>query len=126
MKTIKQLIVNTRTISITAIVLSAGIAFNANADNNAELYGDPAMNDVFPVQSVTIKEQPIRIINETKQIVWSTSYEEWVNPADFSSSAQQTLASALLEMENNPPAAGGGRSNQIFIWDDTADEYQLQ
>jgi hypothetical protein len=126
MKTIKLLsIINTRTISVTAIALSAGIAFNANAGFSAELYNDPAINDVFPEQSVTIKEQPVRIINDRSQLVWSTSYEEWVNPADFSSSAQQTIASALLEMENNPPAAGG-RPNQVFIWDETADEYQLQ
>ncbi len=111
--------------TITTLLIAAATAFSmtANAD---EYYNDPGIGDAFPMKNIVIQEQPIRAdVADTGKLVWSTPYEQWVNPADFNSSARQTLASALQELENNPPAAGK-RSNAVFIWDETADEFQLQ
>ena len=115
-----------KTITTLLIAATAAFSLNASAYDSSELHNDPGIGDVFPMQSVAIQEQAIRAdIADTGKLVWSTSYEQWVNPADFNSTAKQTIASALQELENNPPAAGK-RSNAVFIWDETADEFQLQ
>ena len=111
--------------TITTLLITAAAAFSMNVNAN-ELYNDPGMGDVFPMKNIVIQKQSIRAnVADTGKQVWSTPYEQWVNPADFNSTAKQTIASALQELENNPPAAGK-RSSAVFIWDETADEFQLQ
>ena len=110
-------------IATLLVALSAAFSINANADS---VYGDPSMGDVFPVENVQLQSaQPARYVADTGKQVWSTPYEQWVNPADFNSVAKQTVASALNRLDNNPPAAGS-HSDGVFIWDETADEFQLQ
>lgn len=110
---------------ITTLLLAATTALSMNV-TASELHNDPGIGDVFPMENVVIQEQAIRTdIADTGRQVWSTSHEQWVNPADYNSIAKQSIASALQELENNPPAAGK-RSSAVFIWDETADEYQLQ
>ncbi len=113
-----------KTLSTLFFALAASVSFNANADS---LYGDPSMGDIFPMASTTLQAQEISTIRDTGQLVWSVEYEEFVNPADFNASTQshQTVASALQNLDNNPPAAGS-TSDSTFIWDTTAGEYQLQ
>jgi len=111
------------TLLIAAAVATAAFSITANAD---EYYNDPGIGDAFPMQPIVARDQAIRAdIADTGKLVWSTRYEEWVNPADFNSTAKQSVASALQELENNPPAADK-RSSAVFIWDKTADEFQLQ
>ncbi len=112
--------------TLTTLLFAASAAFtvSANADTDA-LYGDPAINDVFPIQETSIQPQPVNTVADTGQEVWSVEYEEYINPADFNLSAQNSVAGVLHEMENNPPAAGI-RSDSTFLWDETAGEYQLQ
>ncbi len=110
--------------TMTTLLIAAATTFAINA-NAAPVHGDPGMGDVFPIQDIAIEPSDIKIVKDTGQQVWSVAYEEWVNPADFSSDARQTIASALRDLENNPPAAGG-RNNEVFLWDETAGEYQLQ
>lgn len=111
--------------TITTLLITATAAFSLNVNAN-ELYNDPGMGDVFPMQNIVIQKQEIRAdIADTRKQVWSTSYEQWVNPADFNSTAKQLVASALQALEDNPPAAGK-RSSAVFMWDETADEFQLQ
>ncbi len=113
-----------KTLTTLLFALSSVVAVNASAD---ALYADPAIADVFPVQAVTIQTQSVTHVADTGQLVWSAAYEEYVNPADFNASYQQTttLASALETLDNNPPAAGR-TSHSTFVWDTTAGEYQLQ
>ncbi len=112
-----------KTLNSLLIALTAAVSLNANAD---PLYGDPAIDDIFPMEDVAIKHQTIKTdIADTGRLVWSVPYEQWVNPADFNSSAKRTIASALQELENNPPASGS-YSRELFKWDETAGEYQLQ
>ncbi|NOQ79945.1 MAG: hypothetical protein GQ546_11150 [Gammaproteobacteria bacterium] len=111
-----------KTITPLLIAITASFSINANAD---AFYNDPAIDDIFPIENVTLQEQEVTIIEDTGKQVWSTAYEQWVNPADFNSNAKLTLSRALQELENNPPAAGK-QSSAVFIWDQTAGEYQLQ
>ena len=110
--------------TIATILFAAATTFSFNA-NAAPVHGDPGIGDVFPVQEVAIQTGEIKTVPNTGKEVWSVVFEEWVNPADFNSDARHSIASALIELENNPPAAGN-RYNQTFIWDETAGEYQLQ
>ena len=112
-----------KTITTLLIAATAAFSMSANAD---EYYNDPGIGDAFPMQNVVLQEQAVRAdIADTGKLVWSTPYEQWVNPADFNSTAKQTIANALQELEDNPPAAGK-LSSAVFIWDETAGEYQLQ
>jgi len=114
-----------KTLSTLIFAATAAFAVNANAGTDA-LHGDPAINDVFPIQEISLQPQSIKSVADTGKQVWSIEYEEYVNPADFNLTSQNSVASMLQELENNPPAAGGTRTGDIFKWDSTADEYQLQ
>ena len=109
---------------LSTLIIAAVTAFtvNANADS---LYNDPGIGDVFPVKDIAIQQQQITIVEDTGKEVWSVEYEQWINPADLNFYGNQSVANALRELENNPPAAGK-RSDEVFIWDEVADEYQLQ
>ena len=115
-----------KTITTLLIAAAASFSLNVSADSG-DLHNDPGIGDAFPMQDIVIKEQPIRAnIPDTGKQVWSTAYEQWVNPADFNSTAKQSIASALKELENNPPAANGMSYDPVFIYNDTAGEYHLQ
>jgi hypothetical protein len=113
--------------TLTTLLFAASIAvsFNANAESDA-LYGDPSIGDIFPIAEVALQTQTPRYIANSGEEVWSVSYEEFVNPADFNMSSQQTVAGLMQAMENNPPAAGRQRAASVFVWDEAADEFQLQ
>ena len=115
-----------KTLATLLFAATAAVSFTANAATDS-LYGDPAIADVFPMQSVELQTQAVKQVADTGEKVWSVAYEEYVNPADFNLEAQQAvnLAGALASLENNPPASGG-QSQSVFQWDETADEYQLR
>ena len=109
--------------TLTTLLLAAAASVSLNA--NASVYGDPAMGDVFPMEAVTIQTQATHNVADTGKLVWSVAYEEYVNPADFNTTSTETLAGVLSTLESNPPAAGSA-NNSTFVWDATADEYQLR
>lgn len=111
-----------KTVTTLLIAATASFSLSASADT---LYNDPGISDVFPMENIVFQTQERNLVKDTGQEVWSVEYEQWINPADFNSIAKQTVASALQELENNPPAAGK-RANSTFTWDETAGEYQLQ
>ncbi len=112
-----------KTLTTLLFAVTAAVSFNASAD---ALHGDPAINDVFPIQTTSIQPQQVTNRADTGELVWSVAYEEYVNPADFNLVSTQTLAGALQALDSNPPAAGGMTSQSPFVWDSTAGEYQLQ
>jgi hypothetical protein len=111
--------------TITTFIIAAATTFSLTAANAASVHGDPGIGDVFPMQDIVLKQQVINTVKDTGDLVWSVEYEEWVNPADFNPVSKATVASALRDLENNPPAAGQ-RSTEVFKWDEMAGEYQLQ
>lgn len=113
-----------KTITTLLIAVAASFSLNANADSS--LYNDPGIGDVFPIENVSYKATDVTYVKDTGEEVWNVEYEQWVNPADFNSTAKLTVADVLQKLETNPPAAGGIRQNDVFIYDETAGEYQLQ
>lgn len=116
-----------KTLTTLLFAVTAAVSFNANA---SALHGDPAINEVFPMQATSLQPQQVSSVANTGELVWSVAYEEYVNPADFnltsSATGNQSLASALQALDSNPPAAGSMTSKTPFVWDATAGEYQLQ
>ena len=78
------------------------------------------------MNDVSYQASKVTYVKHTGEEIWSVEYEQWVNPADFNSTAKLTVADILQELETNPPASGGIRPNDVFIYDETAGEYQLQ
>lgn len=111
---------------ITTLLIAIAASFTLNANADTSLYGDPGIGDVFPINDVNYQSNEFTYVQDTGEKVWSVEYEQWVNPADFNSTAKLTVADILQELEINPPAAGGVRPNGVFIYDETAGEYQLQ
>ncbi len=113
-----------KTLSTLLLAATFAVSFNANAD---VVHGDPGMGDVFPMNKVTLQTQEVSTVADTGEKVWSVAFEEYVNPADFNTPGTQTntLAGALQALDDNPPAAGV-QSQSVFLWDETADEFQLQ
>lgn len=60
-----------------------------------------------------------------KNSVWSTEYEEYVNPADFQVLDIANTGDANQYIGSNP-TAGGKSSGEVFIYNETAGEYHLQ
>ena len=114
-----------KTLSTLIFAATTAFAVNANAGTDA-LHGDPAINDVFPIQETSIQPQSLNTVADTGKQVWSIEYEEYVNPADFNLIEQNSVASLIQKLENNPPAAGRTQADDTFKWDTTAGEYQLQ
>ena len=110
--------------TLTTLIFAATAAFAVNANADA-VHGDPDIGDVFPIQETSLQPQSINSIADTGKEVWSVEYEEYVNPADFNLTTQNSVASMLQELDSNPPAAGA-HSDNTFKWDETAGEYQLQ
>jgi len=114
-----------KTITTLLIAVAASFSLNANADSS--IYDDPGIGDVFPMNDVSYQSNEVTYVQDTGEEVWSVEYEQWVNPADYNSTAKLTVADILQELETNPPAAGGVRPNNgVFIYNETAGEYQLQ
>ncbi len=123
--------------TLTTLIFAATAAFAVNANADA-VHGDPDIGDVFPIQETSLQPHSINTIADTSEPVWylntvtdngknawSVEYEEYVNPANLNQISQNSVASMLQELDSNPPAAGA-YSDDVFKWDETAGEYQLQ
>ena len=120
MKTLKTLLTS-------ALFASVAITGTAQADNSLSALTYEDSQNMFSSISHESGE-PVGILsygdNSNKGSVWSTEYEQYVNPADF----KQTVASIAdvnQYMGSNPTAAGKSSSN-VFIYNETAGEYHLQ
>ena len=63
--------------------------------------------------------------DHNKQSVWSTEYEQYVNPAEFTTEIA-SLDDVNRYMEVNPSAAQKTKGREVFIYNETAGEYHLQ
>ncbi len=59
-----------------------------------------------------------------KNSVWSTEFEQYVNPGDFQQGEVASVEDVNRLMDDNPTAAGTSR--ETFIYNELAGEYQLQ
>ena len=112
-------------LSTFIIAATSFISLNVSADPLMDII-HPESADIFKINRDNYEQQGIAFANNTSKTVWSYEYEEWVNPAQYNSSLNtNSIARALEEMNKYPPAAGTV-SDEIFKWDETAQEFQLQ
>ena len=55
-------------------------------------------------------------------MVWGGENDGFI----LNSIVENSVAGALLELENNPPAVNHSNSNEVFIYNELAGEYHLQ
>ena len=106
-----------KTLTTLIAVVATSFTLNANAFNVDEL----TIGEVFSIQSVTYQE-PVNSTSIPNEMVWGGEQEGFI----LNSTVENSVADALLELENNPPAAGRSNTNEVFIYNELAGEYHLQ
>ncbi|WP_198263745.1 hypothetical protein [sulfur-oxidizing endosymbiont of Gigantopelta aegis] len=89
-----------KTLTTLLFAVATSVSFTANAGSyDSALYGDPAINDVFPMASTLLQAQTVNTVADTGELVWSVEYEEFVNPADFNvtRTTQTTSLAGVLQ-----------------------------
>ena len=107
--------------TLTTLIVVAATSFALNA--NAEYVDSETLNigEVFPIQVSSVRSSDEAGTSNPNEMVWNSSSEGYISK----SSEENSVASALLELESNPPAAGGS-SREVFIYNEVAGEYHLQ
>ena len=117
-----------KTLLISAVVASAAIAITVQADNSlsnliyeesSNIYSEVSYQNSAPIGVLSYGD------NANSGSVWSTEYEQYVNPADFNQSEIANLGDLNQYLGSNPTAAGQS-GGETFIYNETAGEYHLQ
>ena len=121
MKTLKIL--------LTATLLVSAAAVQADAISES-----PLSNLIYVESSVVYStngqqsSSPQGILSygddHNKNSVWSTEFEQYVNPGDFQQGEVANVEDVNSLMGDNPTAAGTSR--ETFIYNELAGEYHLQ
>lgn len=122
MKTLKIL--------VTSVLLaSAAITATAQADNSLSNLIYEESSNIFTDVSYK-KSTPTGIFSfgddHDNDSVWSSEYEQYVNPADFKQAEMASIGDVNQYLGSNPAAAGKMKGREIFIYNETAGEYHLQ
>ena len=107
--------------TLTTLIAVVATSFTLNV-NAGSVHDDPGMGDAFPMEDISYQEQGTRSQSNPNELVWGGENEGYI----LNSIVENSVASALLELESNPPAAGRSSSREVFIYNDTAGEYHLQ
>ena len=117
-----------KTLFIATLFTSAAISGIAHADNPISSLTYEESSNMF--SSVEYQDsQHTRILSygddHNSHSVWSTEYEEYVNPVDFKTEIA-SINDVNRYMEGNPSAGQTMKGREIFIFNENAGEYQLQ
>ncbi|MCU7836049.1 MAG: hypothetical protein KZQ83_12475 [gamma proteobacterium symbiont of Taylorina sp.] len=95
--------------TLTTLIAVVATSFALNA--NAEFIDTTALGvgEVFPIQSTIVQDNSVA--GNTDGLVYDIDSETLVY---LNASEKQSVASALRELENNPPAAGKSDNNSSF------------
>lgn len=126
MKTLKHLITATLFTSIAGIS-----AAQADVHSDNELYNiiHPESADIFNVgKSNNPTHAGIVSLNDdyNKDAVWSFEFEQYVNPEDFQKNTMASVDDVNSHMGSNPTASAGMKGREVFVFNETAQEYHLQ
>jgi len=116
------------TLLTAAILASAAITGTAQAGNPlSSITYEDSHNMFNTVNHLDSKSVPILSYGDdaNARAVWSTEYEQYVNPADFETSNLAGIADVNQYMGKNPTASGVN-SREIFIYNENAGDFQLQ
>ncbi len=117
-----------KTLIASAILASVVISGTAQADNSlsnltyeesANIYSEVTHQSSTPENILSYGD------NANSSSVWSTEYEQYVNPGDFQQADVASAESVDQYLGSNPPAAGQS-NGETFIYNETAGEYHLQ
>jgi len=121
-----------KTLLTSSLIASVVITGTAQAE---QLWDDALYNMVYSVSSETLnvsdhkRSTQVGILsygdNYNKNSVWSSEYEQYVNPADFKQADIASIGGVNQYLGSNPTAAGKSGAN-VFIYNETAGEYHLQ
>ena len=109
-----------KTLTTLIAVVATSFALNANAE-----YTDTetlSLGEIFPIQTTSVQSSEVTSVSSPNEMVWDSNSEGYIS----NSTVENSVAGALLELENNPPAAGRSNSNEVFIYNELAGEYHLQ
>ena len=116
MKTLKSLFA-------IAIIGTTSLTGTVQADELMDtIYPENA--DLFQYKDSIVSSEQAKIVSlgdTSGEKVWSTEYEQYVNPDDFK---KTTFADINEYMEANPTASGSNRE-PVFKWNENAGDYQL-
>ena len=124
MKTLKTLLTASL---LTSAAFSANVqANNSNAlssfiyEESANIFSEVSYQSSTPTGIISYSD------DANKTAVWSSEYEQYVNPADFQVSSVTSIETANRYMGSHPTAAGRVQDNEAFVYNETAGEYHLQ
>ena len=121
MKTLKTLLTS-------ALFASVAITGTVQADNSLSgLIYEESSNIYSEAIHQNSTQQGIVSYSDdaNSNAVWSSEYEQYVNPADFKQADIASAGDVNQYMGSNPTAAGKS-SSTVFIYNETAAEYHLQ
>ena len=113
--------------TLLSAALFASAAITAQADNSlSNLIYEDSSNIYTEVSHQNSTPEAILSYGDDakKDSVWSTEFEQYVNPDDFKSEIAG-IGDVNQYLGNNPAAAGTNR-HEVFIYNELAGEYQLQ
>ena len=125
MKTLKTIISSALLTSFAAV----GIA-QAAPMSESELYDviHTESADIFTVGDYrrSTDEGVVSLGDDyNKNSVWSVEFQEYINPGDLQKSEISSIDDVNQYLSKSPTAAGSSRS-EVFIYDETAGDFQLQ
>lgn len=121
MKTLKIVLASAlfASVAITGIAQADDSLSSLIYEESANIYSDVTYQSSTAVGILSYGD------NSNNKSVWSTEYEQYVNPADYQVIEMASIDSVNTYMDKNPTSAGGN-SRDVFIYNDTAGEYHLQ
>lgn len=129
MKTLKTLLT-------TTLFVSAAMSASVQAYDAEGVSGSPLSSLIYEDTSIIYNTDTQRSSSPTgilsygddhnKNSVWSTEFEQYVNPADFELDQIVDINSVNRMMNEQPTAAGSMTSDGIFFYNELAGEYHLQ
>lgn len=108
-----------KTLTTLLAVVATSFTLNANAE-----YIDSetlSIGEIFPIQETRVQSSEVASVSIPNEMAWGGEHEGWI-PA---TTVENSIANALLELKNNPPAAGA-YSKEVFFYNEMAGEYHLQ
>ena len=124
MNTLKTLL--TTTLLASAAFSATVQANNSNAlssfiyEESANIFSEVSYQSSTPTEIISYSD------DANKTAVWSSEYEQYVNPADFKAADMMNIETVNRYMGSHPTAAGRVQDNEVFVYNETAGEYHLQ
>ncbi|MCW8932379.1 MAG: hypothetical protein OQL19_19355 [Gammaproteobacteria bacterium] len=121
MKTLKTLLTSAlfASVAITGTVQADNPLSGLTYEDSHNMFNTPSLQTSTQVEILSYGD------NANKNSVWSTEYEQHVDPSDFIQDVV-SIDNVNQYMDSNPTAAGKMKGRETFIYNETAGEYHLQ